>query len=284
MINTAELYDSRNHTPFLDTARILTIDNKKRTAKIYLDSLSGVQNLYAVLALSFEVELAHGDRVLVTGDNLDTIYIIGVLSVKSATKIRSKDGAYAQLVDANGRSFLQIFSKQNNLIVEYDTKNNKIRVDSENGALEISAAESLILKGETISLEGKKQINASVQDLSGDVQSFLSLGKHQMKLSSSDLRMTAGRGHLFFKELNLSGKKLISNLVQATIIVDKLETTAQSIINKTKNIFQTVENLSQLKTGRLKTLVKSTYHLKSRKSILKSENDFKIKAEKIDLG
>ena len=39
-----------------------------------------------------------------------------------------------------------------------------------------------------------------------------------------------------------------------------------------------------LRTGRLRTLVDSTFHFKARKAFLKSEQDFKIKAEKIDLG
>jgi hypothetical protein len=49
-------------------------------------------------------------------------------------------------------------------------------------------------------------------------------------------------------------------------------------------MYNTVEQLSQLKTGRMRTLVKSTFHLKAKNSMLKSEEDFKVRAEKIHLG
>jgi hypothetical protein len=60
-----------------------------------------------------------------------------------------------------------------------------------------------------------------------------------------------------------------------------LETRAQTIISKMKNIYQSVENLSQLRAGRLKTLVQSTVHLKSKSTVLQSEEDFKVRAERI---
>ncbi len=295
MINVAKLHDMEKQKRIFGQARILTVDNEKRTAKIYLDSLSGIQEIHAVLALSFEIELVRGDKVLVVGEDFNTIYIIGVLSVKSPAKTRSKNGAYALLADAGtgSRTSLQIFSKHNELVVEYDTENNKTKVNSGTGDLEFSvpagniafqSSKSVVLKGETISLEGRQKIDLAVQGYPGSSMSSLSLGKHQTKLSSPDLRITARRGNLFIDELKITGKKILSNLIQATIKVDKLETKAQSIISKAKNMYQSVENLSQLKTGRLKTLIKSTYHLKSKNTVMKSEDDFKIKAEKIDLG
>jgi hypothetical protein len=78
--------------------------------------------------------------------------------------------------------------------------------------------------------------------------------------------------------------KLIGNLSHCLVAAKKLETRAQTIISKMKNMYQSVENLSQLKAGRLKTLVESTVHLKSKSTVLKSEEDFKVRAERINLG
>ena len=103
-------------------------------------------------------------------------------------------------------------------------------------------------------------------------------------MSCPDLRISSKRGTLFIDDLMLAGKKVLGNLVKATITAEHLETRTQTIINKTKNLFQSVEKLTQLKTGRLKTLIQQTYHLKSKNTVLKSEDDFKVKAKKINLG
>ena len=47
---------------------------------------------------------------------------------------------------------------------------------------------------------------------------------------------------------------------------------------KAKNVYQTISELSQLKAGRQRTLVDHTCHMKAKKTIYKSETDFKVKA------
>jgi len=42
----------------------------------------------------------------------------------------------------------------------------------------------------------------------------------------------------------------------------RIERVAETVIEKAKNIYQTVEELTQLQTGRMRTLVKGTCHLK----------------------
>ena len=71
---------------------------------------------------------------------------------------------------------------------------------------------------------------------------------------------------------------------KARWIVDRLETLAGTVVEKAKNAYRTVERLAQLKTGRMRTLVDETYQFKSKKAFLKSEDDFKIKGDKIHLG
>ena len=59
---------------------------------------------------------------------------------------------------------------------------------------------------------------------------------------------------------------------------------AESMIEKARNVYRTVEQLSQLKAGRVRTLVASTFFFRTRKAFIHSEEDYKIKAEKIHLG
>ena len=63
-----------------------------------------------------------------------------------------------------------------------------------------------------------------------------------------------------------------------------LESIAEQVIEKAKRTYRSVEEVAQLRAGRVRTLVKDTYHLKARKTLLRSSRDFKVKADQIHLG
>ncbi|MCI5209713.1 MAG: DUF3540 domain-containing protein [Candidatus Electrothrix sp. ATG2] len=229
--------------------------------------------------------------MLVAGEDVEHVYIIGVLSTQASVIIRSGNGAFARL--DNDRASLQIFSPHNELIVEYDTAHNKTKLNSLGDNLELNvptgnmvlnSSESITIQSDSIQLTGRNMISMKVQDQTGHSLTGLSLGNHQAKLSCPDFRVIAKNGDLFVDELRVAGKKIVANLVQATCKIGKLETRAKTLIHKARNMYQSVENLSQLKTGRLKTLIKTTYHLKSKNTVLKSEEDVKVKAKEINLG
>ena len=293
MTNLATLCTTEEKKNIWGQARILSIDHSQRTARIYLDSLSGIQEIHAVLALPFAIDLAPDDRVLVAGEDIHSIYIIGVLSAKSPAKLRARDGSYVVLAETEEGTSFQVYSKEDDLLIEHDTERKTTKVCAGAGDIEISAsggsmtfeaAEALAFRGETISLQGRRRIDAGVRDQSGRRASTLSLAEHGASLQGAHLRLTAGRAGLFIDELKVTGRKILGNIVQATITADRLETRAQSVVSKTRNFFQAVENLAQLKAGRMKTLVRATYHLKTKTSVLKSDDDFKVKADRINLG
>ena len=70
----------------------------------------------------------------------------------------------------------------------------------------------------------------------------------------------------------------------ARMVLIRLETIADTLVEQAKNVYRTVAQLTQLKTGRMRTLVDETYQFKADKVFMKSEDDFKIKGEKIHLG
>ena len=96
-------------------------------------------------------------------------------------------------------------------------------------------------------------------------------------MDSSEIGIDAERGEFNVEEAKYTGKRLLSK-------VDRLESIAGSVIAKARNIYQTVEELSQVRAGRMRTMVARTFHFKSKKAFVKAEEDYKIKAEKIHLG
>ena len=68
------------------------------------------------------------------------------------------------------------------------------------------------------------------------------------------------------------------------IETDRMVTSANNVINRISNLYQEVEGITQLITGRLRTLVKGTWQNKCRRVYLKAEEDVKINGSHIHLG
>jgi hypothetical protein len=98
-------------------------------------------------------------------------------------------------------------------------------------------------------------------------------GKTLVNIETGDLEFVTQNGSLAFR----SAKKI-------TLVAPRLETHAETVVAKAVNVYETVEELSQLQAGRTRTLVKGSCHLKARAAFLKAEQDFKVDGEQIHLG
>ena len=118
--------------------------------------------------------------------------------------------------------------------------------------------------------------------------------KGRLSMPNGSLDLVAERGDINLQaagNVRIDGESLELNSNELTVrtktsrwIADRVETLAGTVVEKTKNAYRSVERLSQLTTGRMRTLVHETYHFKSKRAFLKSEEDFKIKGDKIHLG
>ena len=107
---------------------------------------------------------------------------------------------------------------------------------------------------------------------------------HRLQLSSPAMDITSQRARLFFEEVKIAGKSLLGRITDVQFVGRQMESVADTVIAKAKNVYRTISELSQLKAGRQRTLIENSCHMKARKMILKSETDFKVKADKIHLG
>jgi len=135
-----------------------------------------------------------------------------------------------------------------------------------------------------IELASRSNVQLSVADAFGQLISSLSIRPKRLKLNSAQIDMAANKSEIHIEETHYLGKKFRAKIEDSQIIAGKLTTIAKSITEKAKNVYKTVEQLTQLRTGRMRTLVNSTFHLKAKKTYMKAEDDFKINADKIHLG
>jgi hypothetical protein len=115
----------------------------------------------------------------------------------------------------------------------------------------------------------------------------VNIAKGNLELCSpqGDINLIAGRrvqidGH----SIHMTSQRLNAKVSYAKFVFDRLETFADTVVEQAKNVYRTVAQLTQLRSGRMRTLVDETYQFKANKAFLKSEDDFKIKGEKIHLG
>ncbi|MCP3874461.1 MAG: DUF3540 domain-containing protein [Desulfobacteraceae bacterium] len=248
--------------------------------------------------MPLEDVLSPGDQVLVALENENQIYIIGVLNQKVVNKKRPvkfeiENGAFAKIEGSKGKANIQIFSNQKDLIFEYSPSSGKAKVISNSssicveapgGDLSLNCKGNLNLGAEQVNISGHSALNLTTAGLENFKGSSIGIKNNQLKISSPDIRTTAELGHFNIKETRYTGKNLLSKIGQLKIVADKMETTANSVVDKIKDIFKTVENLYQLKAKRKRMVVETTYHVKAEDITFKSEEDFKVKGNQIHLG
>ena len=298
MPNIAKLYPSGSNNQHFNSAEVVETCDKQGYIAVNLIGQGESKKVYARIAVPLIQPLINGDEVLIAGENVDELYVIGVLSNNStqAQLPHRQDignGAYVMIDESKQTSTLQVFSSRNELIVEYDPESEKTRINVEKGNLEFTTqdgdivfdtSKNIQLKGNAIELASRSNIQLSVTDAIGQLISSLSIRPKRLKLSSTQINMTAQKSEVHIKDTRYLGKTFRGTVEESKLIADKLTTIASSITVKAKNVYKTVEQLSQLRAGRMRTLVDSSFHLKAKKTNMKAKNDFKINADKIHLG
>jgi hypothetical protein len=298
MPNIAEIYSPEIKGQYFGPAVVMDVSETGGLISISLKSQREFNQAYARIAIPLISPLNKGDEILVAGAGIDDLYIIGVLTnIAPHTELPKRhnigSGAYIMIDDSSQSSTLQVFSKRNELLVEYDPESEKTRINVEKGNLEFTThngdivfdtKQNIRLNGQAIELTSRSTVQLSVADAFGQLVSSLSIRPKHMKISSAEVGITANKSEFHIKETRYLGKIFRGKIEDAQLIAGKLTTIAKSITEKAINVYKTVEQLSQLRAGRMRTLVGSTFHLKAKKTYMKAEEDFKINADKIHLG
>jgi len=245
MNHTAEILPLTQQCSYFGPATLLSNEQQDGTAEVCWQT-NGLKNTaIARIAVARFSPLRSGDEVLVTAQSAEEIYITGLLSKpQSVTKLQTQ-GAYAKLIE------------------DPETKlKETLQVYTSNDELLFSYNPSTQTTRLNIT---KGNLELSTED--GDIQ--LSAA-NKIRLNGQSLDM----------EIN----KLKLHAGYANFVFDRLETTTNTLVENAKNVYRNVKQLTQLRSGRMRTLVDETYHFKANKALLKTEEDYKIKAEKIHLG
>ncbi|MGD9157944.1 MAG: DUF3540 domain-containing protein [Desulfobacteraceae bacterium] len=291
MLNLAEKFKRIPHTRYLGPATVVETDAETGNICISITAHPQAGYLWAQNAVPGQHRFRKDDTVLVVGENPDDLYVIGVLSQKDANessknKIALSKGAHAEVEGSTDEQTLMVFSPKKELLFQYDEKSGHARVNmeagdiefvTEKGSITFAASKDIMFHGRSIGMTGIKGVCLGVMDSLGKLRNTLTLRDRGMTIDSPELEIESERG-----EFNIGDTKYIGKSLKSKI--DRLENIANTVITKAKNIYQTVDELSQMKAGRVRTFVAKTFHFKSKKAYVKAEEDYKINADKIHLG
>jgi hypothetical protein len=232
-----------------DPARVVENERDDGTVQVILDRPGPWSIITAQVAASRTAPLAAGDRVLVAGDPSQELYVIGRIGPfrpepQSQNALRTGSGACAVLST-------DPVTASAVLQVYSPRKELVFEYDPIGGTARVNIA------------RGRLELSTEDGDIELRSARYVRIGGHAIEMNSRDLNVKAASSRW---------------------VVDRMETLAGTLVEKSRNAYRTVEQLAQLKTGRMRTLVDQTFHFKSRKAFLKSDEDFKIKGEKIHLG
>jgi hypothetical protein len=248
----------------------------------------------AVLDYTPEVD----DSVLIVEASNGMCYITGVLQASASSKnnnqcLDMQCGAKAKLVRESGNEKIQIKSKNGCLLFEYTPDSKNMTVYASEGDLQLCAKGDInFTAGKKIRFTANSQITMQTPGLvnlrSGGKKenegSDLMLTPNHLLLNSENLNIKTTTGHVSVKDMRYLGKRLVGKLGKTSLVVDKVEYVFGQVIERTKNVYRTIENLLEVKAGRIRTIANGTNEIKGKRLRINGDDSVKIQGDKIHLG
>lgn len=278
---------------------VVVASGEDNLLRVRLDGDEGLRTVWAMPLADGHINADLGDTVLVAGEHYEACYVLGLLKrAKAAPRepeaIVTREGATAHLAAQDKGQAIQVRDAQNRLLFSYHPQSGKCVLSVAAGDLVLQAPQGNIdlLSGKNIRFQGPQQVTVmagqsitlATPAATGRLKSSFRLGPQNLDLSSQDLRLTARQADFLVGRGRYRGRTFSATLQSARLIADKLETMAARMVQRAKDLYSYVQDLSQLKAGRRRVLVKNSYHLKSRRGYIKTEEEIKIDGSKIDLG
>lgn len=251
---------------------------------------SGNREVLAAVAYGLDCRPAVGDRVMCLSGDDDTVYITMILERRERSRIEpgvltTNGKAEARVLSKNDQEILAVYDRSGELIFEYDPENDRSRVLVKSGDIDLAAPEGDInfSSGGRIRFDARS-VEVTASGNGGVEQSRLSLGQLKTELQSAHLDIKSSKNSFELDDVNYRGKKLASRVSRAKLNWGRVESLVDTLVQKARASFTTVEELSQTRAGRMRTLVSGSFHLRAERAKLKTDKTVDIDGERINLG
>jgi len=236
-----------NNTAYFGIAKVLEAEKDDGTVKLLWEKEGNQQTLIAVVATYRTQSLKMGDQVLLSGESIYQLFVVGIIG-----KPQPIDLPNNEVVTSSGASAKLINTDEQETLNVYSSEGELLFCyDSAKNTTRLTIPKGdLLLSSEegNIDLHAAKAVNIDGQSVKFESQ------------------------------------RLSIHAPYAQMVFGRLESVSDTIIEGAKNVFRDVKELTQIRTGRMRTFVEDTYQLKCEKATIKADTDYKVDADKIHLG
>jgi len=134
-----------------------------------------------------------------------------------------------------------------------------------------------------ILFEGNVSVMVKNGDLGFSAQK-LDLKGHDIALDSKKLDLRSLCGTASINDFTFFGRVFRGNINAVKIVSKTVTSITERLVRKARESYRWIENLEQVKVGRLRYLVRESLYMKGKRSSLLAETKVKIDGEKIHLG
>ena len=208
----------------------------------------------------------------------------------------ARDGTRAEVVSGEASERLRVLDGDGALLFEYDPASRKARLHVPVGDLELSAP-----RGHIDLRAGGRLRCFAAGDVSFDTPGAIDLRAHgprgagvrpsalhvapgDIRLGAEQVELAAERARFRVADGHYEGKRLGAVVERAHLVVDTLETVAERVLSRAGSLFQRVRELHEMKSGRLRAVVRGALDLSSESATLIAQKDVRLDGEKINLG
>lgn len=226
-----------------------------------------------------------GDAVLVVGDGVE-LFIIGALEAARRPALELPDGAVAEVHDGA----LELRDAGGRLLVRYASGEAEIAAPAGDLTLAAPAGRVVLRAGTDVAVDAARdvvhragrRVDLSAGDIASEPQIRLEPGAAEIAADQLGLRAKAAR--VAARQVEILAREVATTAERIATSAERYELTATRLVEKTRDAFRDVVELSQSRVGRARMIVRDLYSLTSKRSVMVSKEETSIDGEKVLLG
>lgn len=198
-------------------------------------------------------------------------------SSPAAESLVARDGARARRT-ARG---LRIEGRDGELLCEYDAARGCLVLRGDGGVLIDAGEGPLTLRGGAVSLEGARSLSLRV---TGEQPAEVSLDHRGVTVAARALAVAALRAVATLEESSVTAgvMTVVGRALRQRVGV--VETRAERVITRAKEVYTEADELAQTRAGRLRLHARETLQAVADRLLLRADDDVKVQGERVHLG
>lgn len=112
----------------------------------------------------------------------------------------------------------------------------------------------------------------------------LRLGASAIEVETERLDLKTGVGRFVADQVNVLAHRITTTATAVSQNVERFELTATQIVERARDTFRDVSDLSQTRAGRVRTIVQDLYALYSKRTAMQSTEETSVDGSKVLLG